>query len=1284
MKNKLISILLIFIMSLTFSMPLASISSFAEDDALESSDSLEPEETLTEQEKPLDTEDSQAGVDEIENEAIVDEINQQQSDQSQTDISSDEIDSESDKEADEELTEEPASIEPIESGTCGDDLVWTLDTEGTLNIKGTGPMYNYNSTSTSPFENRTDIKSLIIGDGVTKIGDRAFYNCTGLQTVTNQSNTLGIFNQYAFYRCSNLTEVHDSSNNASYGVGPRAFFLCSNLTVFPFEKVAYLYSFSFYACGFKEITLPGNIAGIEECAFLDCSSLENVYIRKGISHIDGGETYQYTDQGTLVHGVRTSPFKDCSSLKVIYCEENEKPSSWGYRWNERSQGGITIPVHFGVIEADYQYVVKDIDGEKNVVVPEGVTKLYGKFKNNTSVESITLPETYTTVESYAFQGCSGLKEVVLPYNLLKIENGTFNNCVSLESINIPTGLKTIGSGAFSKCEQLQEIYIPESVESLSDSAFQGYPNAVICEGNPNINPTDPKVFLKQVSRELFEYLKGLDSDTSMVIIPENISIIPDKVFQNYIDISRVFIPYDVKAFSGNAILPDNIQRIWYEGSQEDFEKLELSSCLSNKCIVSYNVKKDDILSIKSISTASISGVENRSYTGKEITLDITVRMEGETLKEGVDYLLKYSNNLECGDAELQIIGTGQYYDFINCIFTIEKPKTEDINVEDIPDQSYCGRKIEPSVKVWLRDNELVEGKDYTLSYRNNTNIGTAFVDIQLSELFIGEKQLTKSFIIIEDPSISQDDLGYQLTVSAGKEVVERHKEGEIIVIYDMNDIAYKTFKNWTVLSGDLSIPSSQANKSNISITMPSSDVSIKAIYSGQSLDEELASENTRHNAVIMRASTLKANIKTYTDTANKIKNKYGVSYLQSSTYYNNQANSTQTELTKKQQRLAILRADTSGGHQVEIRQLEAEIAELQSDYQMYLELKSAAQFQEKANAAQSELDNIDLDEEERIHENNIANICQKHGVKNASVAEIEYIQLDKDEYEFTGNQIYPLLTVIDANGQKLGNESYEIVYPDDCTTEGNHVITIRLKGDYTGTKEKSFTIVKHKYGEWIITKEASCTENGSKEKICSDCGKKIVEVIPAAHSYSDWTTVKEPTCTEEGKKERVCSVCGNKEEAVISASGHQWNTGYTIDVPATGSFSGSQSIHCSVCGTVKEGSVVVIPQLAPAAPAEIVDLPAVKISKPTAGKKKITVKWKKVSKANLKKISGIQIQVATDPGFSNIVKTATAGKKKTSKAIKGLQSKTKYYVRIRAYAAGNHVSAWKSKSVKVK
>ena len=185
------------------------------------------------------------------------------------------------------------------------------------------------------------------------------------------------------------------------------------------------------------------------------------------------------------------------------------------------------------------------------------------------------------------------------------------------------------------------------------------------------------------------------------------------------------------------------------------------------------------------------------------------------------------------------------------------------------------------------------------------------------------------------------------------------------------------------------------------------------------------------------------------------------------------------------------------------------------------------------------------------------------------------------------------------------------------------------------------------------------------------------------HEWEDEYTVDVPaTCTTEGSASIHCKDCdATKDSIVIPKLDHQWNTTYTIDVPATESAAGSQSIHCALCGAIKEGSTQTI---APLPPSEIIVLSTVKISKPTAGKKKVTVKWKKVSKANLKKISGIQIQVATDPGFTNIVKTATAGKKKTSKVIKGLQSKTKYYVRIRAYGADNQVSLWKSKSVKVK
>ena len=209
----------------------------------------------------------------------------------------------------------------------------------------------------------------------------------------------------------------------------------------------------------------------------------------------------------------------------------------------------------------------------------------------------------------------------------------------------------------------------------------------------------------------------------------------------------------------------------------------------------------------------------------------------------------------------------------------------------------------------------------------------------------------------------------------------------------------------------------------------------------------------------------------------------------------------------------------------------------------------------------------------------------------------------------------------------------------------------------------------------IEAAKANLVENSS--------GTDPVDPCAEGHAWNSEPTVDKPaTCTEAGLQSFHCSRCDATQEAtIIPPLGHQWNTTYTVDVPATETAAGSQSIHCSVCGAIKDGSTQIIPQTA------IIDLPTVKISKPSAGKKKVTVKWKKVNKKNLKKIERLEIQVATDPHFTNIVKTADVSKKKTSKTIKGLTSKHTYYVQIRAYknaADGRHVSQWRAKRVKTK
>ena len=93
-----------------------------------------------------------------------------------------------------------------------------------------------------------------------------------------------------------------------------------------------------------------------------------------------------------------------------------------------------------------------------------------------------------------------------------------------------------------------------------------------------------------------------------------------------------------------------------------------------------------------------------------------------------------------------------------------------------------------------------------------------------------------------------------------------------------------------------------------------------------------------------------------------------------------------------------------------------------------------------------------------------------------------------------------------------------------------------------------------------------------------------------------------------------------------------------------------------------------------------------KISRPKAAKKTITVRWKKVSKKSRKTIDGIEIQYSLDH-FKTIGGTRIVKKTKTSLRIKDLKSKKKYWVRIRAYrnsADGRHVSVWRTKSIRAK
>ena len=193
--------------------------------------------------------------------------------------------------------------------------------------------------------------------------------------------------------------------------------------------------------------------------------------------------------------------------------------------------------------------------------------------------------------------------------------------------------------------------------------------------------------------------------------------------------------------------------------------------------------------------------------------------------------------------------------------------------------------------------------------------------------------------------------------------------------------------------------------------------------------------------------------------------------------------------------------------------------------------------------------------------------------------------------------------------------------------------------NYTGSRYLDPNVFAPGYYDFVIF-NIPCDIYGVPvdEWYNEDIPMALVSFEVCNHNFGSWTTIRKATEIATGQRAHTCYYCGKVERQTTRA-------------------------------------------LNPT-------LPAVSIKKPVAAKKSATVKWKKVSKANQKKIAKIQIQYSTDKSFARGVKTVYVKKSATSKKIKGLTSKKKYYVRIRAYKTdrkGVHVSKWSSvKSVKTK
>jgi hypothetical protein len=172
-------------------------------------------------------------------------------------------------------------VQIVASGTCGENVYWTLDGNGTLTISGTGPMYDYSESDHSPWYNKSSsIKAVKIEDGVTSAGNRMCIDCKNLSSVTI-ADTVTKIEDNAFRRCTALQSIVLPANTET--IGAYAFSGCSNLA---------------------SVTIPASVTSIGNYAFYGCSRLQTINftgIESQWNGISKGNGWKDDVPATVVH-----------------------------------------------------------------------------------------------------------------------------------------------------------------------------------------------------------------------------------------------------------------------------------------------------------------------------------------------------------------------------------------------------------------------------------------------------------------------------------------------------------------------------------------------------------------------------------------------------------------------------------------------------------------------------------------------------------------------------------------------------------------------------------------------------------------------------------------------------------------------------------------------------------------------------------------------------------------------------------------------------------------------
>ncbi|MEI6796173.1 MAG: leucine-rich repeat domain-containing protein, partial [Methanomassiliicoccales archaeon] len=445
----------------------------------------------------------------------------------------------------------------------------------------------------------TSLTSVIVPDGLASIGAYAFAQTSIVSFTVKENVTL--IEDAPFYSCAALNDIVVVAGNANYASVDGVLYN-KNLTtliqypggrsgsfVIPSSVVSIRDDAFAYCVALTSVTIPNSVTSIGGESFLRCTALTSVIIGSGVTAI--GESafsgcHNLTSISFLGLMAPTDVAADwlngaSADLRGHAYATSNFPAP-GAVWNGLMMGSV-LP-----IPEDYTYSVSGdkatITGYTGVGGPITIPSTLGRysvaalgnwaFANNTSLTSVTIPDSVTSIGDYAFRACSALTSVTMGNGVASIQTGAFAGCTSLIAVTIPDSVTSIGSSAFERCTSLASVafghnvadignyafyncyalttvYIPASVISIGYEVFipcAALTAITVAAGNVNYASVDGVLYNKDLTT-LIQYPGG---KAGAFVVPENVTSIVGYAFFKCNAITSVTIPDKVTSIGGNA------------------------------------------------------------------------------------------------------------------------------------------------------------------------------------------------------------------------------------------------------------------------------------------------------------------------------------------------------------------------------------------------------------------------------------------------------------------------------------------------------------------------------------------------------------------------------------------------------------------------------------------------------------------------------------------------------------------------------------------------------------